>query len=146
MTSTPQRDNLTAGGPSTGARPLPSGAASSLELPAWIADLHGRFGDGYTPDDIRTAFGRIYGKGGPYLVCVWDYADAYRFGGNSVFYAEDEDGDLFEVESDVHRWLSGQQETPGPVSTWVCAPVAEPTDYPVSDNSHNYARTDRTDG
>lgn len=75
---------------------------------------------------------------------MWEYADEYGFGGNSEFYAEGEDGALFEVQPDVHRWLSGQQETPGPLDTWVCAPVTEPTDFPVSDDFHNYARADRT--
>ncbi|NGO40605.1 hypothetical protein [Streptomyces ureilyticus] len=110
-----------------------------------LADLHGRFEDGYTPEDIRAVFMRIVDADGPYLVCVWDYADEYGFGGNSQFYAENDEGDLFEVQPDIHLWLSGQQETPGPVDTWVCAPVTEPTDFPVSDDFHNYARTDRTD-
>ncbi|MER7223329.1 hypothetical protein [Streptomyces rubradiris] len=109
-----------------------------------LADLYGRFEDGYGPDDIRAVFGRIHAEGGPYLVCVWDYADEYGFGGDSQFYAEDADGRLFEVQPDIHRWLSGWQETPGAVDTWVCAPVSEPTEFPVSDDFHNYARTDRT--
>jgi hypothetical protein len=108
-----------------------------------IADLYGRFKSGYSADDIRAVFGRIYDAGGPDLVCVWDYADDYGFGGSSQFYAEDVDGNLFEVQPDIHRWLSGQQETPGPVSTWVCAAVAEATDFPVSDDFHSYARTNR---
>lgn len=116
----------------------------SPDLLADIADLYGRFKDGYTPDDIRTVFARIYDAGGPYLVCVWDYADEYGFGGNSQFYAEREDGGFFEVQPDIHQWLSGQKETPGPVSTWVCAPVAEP-EFAASDDFHNYARTDRTE-
>ncbi|GGO98346.1 hypothetical protein [Wenjunlia tyrosinilytica] len=110
-----------------------------------LADLHGAFEIGYSADEVRSVFGRIAEEGGPYLVCVWDYADEYGFGGNSQFYAEGEDGGLFEVQPDLHLWLSGQQETPGPLDTWVCAPVAEPTEFPVSDDFHNYARVDRTD-
>ncbi|MFF0170256.1 hypothetical protein [Streptomyces prasinus] len=121
-----------------------TGTEAAPDLLERIADLHGRFEDGYSADGIRTVFGRIYDEGGPYLVCVWEYADAYGFGGNSEFYAEGEDGDLFEVQPDIHRWLSGQQETPGPVDTWVCAPVTEPTEFPVTDDFHNYARADRT--
>ncbi|GAA2967885.1 hypothetical protein [Kitasatospora cinereorecta] len=109
-----------------------------------LAELHGTFERGYSADDVRSVFGRIADEGGPYLVCVWEYADEYGFGGNSEFYAEGEDGDLFEVQPDIHRWLSGQQETPGPLDTWVCAPVTEPTEFPVSDDFHNYARADRT--
>ncbi|MFC7872003.1 hypothetical protein ACFUS2_12755 [[Kitasatospora] papulosa] len=114
-------------------------------LPAELRDLHGRFADGYSADGIRSVFGRIEAAGGPFLVCVWDYADEYGFGGNSQFYAETEEGEHFEVSPDIHQWLSGELEIPGPMSTWVCAPVSEPTDYPVSDDFHNYARTDRTD-
>ncbi|MGA5183027.1 hypothetical protein [Streptomyces pseudogriseolus] len=123
-----------------------SGEGAAPNPLARIAHLHGRFADGYTPDAIRSVFGRIYDEGGPYLVCVWEYADAYGFGGNSQFYAEGEDGELFEVTPYVHQWLSGQRETPGPLDTWVCAPVTEPTDFPVSDDFHNYARADRTAG
>jgi len=109
-----------------------------------IADLHGRFKDGYSADDIRTVFGRIHDEDGPYLVCVWEYADQCGFGGDSQFYAEEWDGGLVEVQPDIRRWLSGQQETPGPVGTWLCAPVAEPTEFPATDDLHNYARADRT--
>ncbi|MEU2899669.1 hypothetical protein ABZ690_35185 [Streptomyces sp. NPDC006967] len=114
------------------------------ELLAEMADLRGRFKDGYTPEDIRTVFYRIYDTTGIYLVCVWEYADQAGFGGNSQFYAEDQDGVFFEVQPDIHRWLSGQQDTPGELNTWVCARVTEPTDFPVSDDYHNYARADRT--
>ena len=106
-----------------------------------LADLKGVFKDGYTPEEIRSVFGRISDEGGPYLVCVWDYADDAGYGGNSQFYAEDDAGNFFEVRLEIHRWLSGELETPGAVDTWVCAPVAEPTDFPVSDDFHNYARS-----
>ncbi|THA53249.1 hypothetical protein [Streptomyces sp. A1136] len=110
---------------------------------AEIAELHGAFEHGYGADDIRNVFGRIYDAGGPYLVCVWDIADEYGFGGNSEFYAEDEDGSLFEVQPDIHLWLAGEQETPGPVHTWICARVREVVDFPATDDRHNYARTER---
>ncbi|MEU5900384.1 hypothetical protein [Streptomyces venezuelae] len=119
-------------------------AEAQGSVPAETADLRARFEDGYSADDILIVFGRIHDAGGPYLVCVWDYADAFGFGGNSEFFAEDENGTLFEVAPDLHEWLSGQRATPGPADTWVCAPVAEPTEFPVSDDFHNYARTDRT--
>ncbi|MFD8415448.1 hypothetical protein ACFV2Q_27420 [Streptomyces sp. NPDC059650] len=109
-----------------------------------MADLGGRIKDGYSASDIRAVFERICYDGGPYLVCVWEYADENGFGGSSQFYAEDEEGDLFEIRPDIYRWLSGQQETPGPVDTWICEPAAEPTEFPVSDDFHNYARVDRT--
>ncbi|PJE97096.1 hypothetical protein CUT44_14010 [Streptomyces carminius] len=126
--------------------PAPGTEEAAPDLLPQIAYLHGRFKDGYTPDDVRNVFECIYTAGGPYLVCVWDYADEYGFGGDSQFYAEDEDGDLFEVQPDIHQWLSGQQETPGRMDTWVCAPVTEPTEFPVGDDFHNYARLDRTGG
>ncbi|MYR09036.1 hypothetical protein GTY62_00080 [Streptomyces sp. SID724] len=113
-------------------------------LPFEIRDLYSRFADGYTPEGIRAVFDRIHRAGGPYLVCVWEYADAHGFGGNSQFYAENENGDHFEIEPDVHLWLSGLTERPAPMHTWVCKPVTEPTDFPVSDDFHNYARAVRT--
>ena len=111
---------------------------------AEIADLRGRFKDGYSAEDIRTVFSRIYDAGGPYLVCVWDYADEAGFGGNSQFYVEDDNGDFHEAQPDVHQWLSGQQETPEPFVGWVGAP-ATPIDYSVSDDFHNYGRVDRSE-
>jgi len=111
------------------------------DLLTQLADLRGRFEDGYSPDDVRSVFGHIRDAGGPYLVCVWDYADDAGFGGNSQFYAEDEEGDFFEVQPDIYRWLSGEQETPGPVDTWVCEPVSEPFEFAVSDDFHNYAKS-----
>ncbi|WP_371591205.1 hypothetical protein [Streptomyces sp. NBC_00470] len=32
---------------------------------------------------------------------------------------------------------------PGAVDMWVCAPVADPIEFAVSDDFHNYAITDR---
>ncbi|MFI6688465.1 hypothetical protein [Streptomyces sp. NPDC050485] len=110
-----------------------------------IADLYGRFRDGYTAEGVQAVFSRIHDAGGPYLVCVWEYSDALGFGGNSQFYAEDDNGEFFEVQPDIHRWLSGQQAALGPVDTWVAAPVAEPIRYADSDDFHNYALVDRTD-
>ncbi|MFF3127766.1 hypothetical protein ACFVRD_36980 [Streptomyces sp. NPDC057908] len=121
-------------------------AEENLRFPgllADLADLRGRFEDGYSADDIRAVFGRIHDEGGPYLVCVWGHADDCGFGGNSQFYAEEWDGGLFEVQPDIHRWLSGQQETPGPLSTWVGERAYEPGEFLVSDDFHNYARSDR---
>ncbi|MFI8200391.1 hypothetical protein ACIF6K_28355 [Streptomyces sp. NPDC085942] len=112
-------------------------------VPAEIADLHGRFADGYTPEGIRDAFARIHEAGGPFLVCVWDYADDAGFGGSSQFYAETGNGELFEVEPDVHLWLSGQMELPAPMCNWVRGP-AGPADFPVTDDFHNYARAEHT--
>lgn len=113
------------------------------DLMTRIQDLHGRFADGYTPEEINAVFGRIADEGGPHLVCVWDFADEYGFGGNSEFFAEDKDGDLFEVQPDIHLWLSGQPETPSLAGTWVGGPVTGPTEFPVTDDFHNYARYDR---
>ncbi|MFD3908950.1 hypothetical protein ACFXOL_14755 [Streptomyces californicus] len=113
-------------------------------VPAEIRDLHGRFADGYTPEGIRAVFDRIYRAGGPYLVCVWEYADAHGFGGNSEFCAENDRGEHFEIDPEVHLWLRGQIELPTPIPTWVRGPVAGSADLPVSDDFHNYARTMRT--
>ncbi|MGP3777014.1 DUF3560 domain-containing protein (plasmid) [Streptomyces sp. SDT5-1] len=116
-------------------------ADSDPGLPPEIAELHGRFADGYTDDAIRSVFGLLKEAGGPYLVCVWEYADAYGFGGNSQFYAEGGDGVLHTLSPDVYRWLDGQQTSPGPMTGWVGAPVGT-ADFPVSDDFHNYALLD----
>ncbi|MFJ5142676.1 hypothetical protein [Streptomyces sp. NPDC088707] len=128
--------------------PAPRAEAATAEptgpdLLAEIADLRGVFEHGYGADDIRRVFGRIYDAGGPYLVCVWDLADDYGFGGNSEFYAEDEDGRLSEIQPDVYGWLTGEQETSGPVDTWVCARVTGLAEFAATDDRHNYAKTER---
>ncbi|MEV5205711.1 hypothetical protein [Streptomyces sp. NPDC053720] len=128
-----------------GEEPAPGTGDTVPDRLAGIADLRGRFEDGYSADDIRSVFMRIHDAGGPYLVCVWDYADEYGFGGNSRFCAENEGGNLFEVQPSIHQWLSGELKTPGPMDTWMCAPVAEPVEIAVSDDFHNYAQADRTD-
>lgn len=128
--------------PAPSAEGAPAGETAQ-DLRAELADLHGAFEHGYGADDIRCVFGRISDAGGLYLVCVWDFADDCGFGGNSVFYAEDEDGNLYEIQPDIHRWLAGEQETPGPLATWVCAPVLEPFEFAATDDRHNYARTER---
>jgi len=112
-------------------------ATETPDVMAKIADLRGRFADGYTPEDINAVFGRISDAGGPYLVCAWDYADRYGYGGSSRFYAETQHG-LHEVSPDIHLWLSGALETPGDVGAWVCAPV-ELSEFAVGDGFHNYA-------
>ncbi|MFD0269572.1 hypothetical protein ACFVGY_23850 [Streptomyces sp. NPDC127106] len=131
-----------------GEDPAPRTEAATAEqaapgLPTEIADLRGAFEHGYGADDIRNVFGRIYDAGGPYLVCVWEVADAYGFGGNSEFYAEDEDSNLFTIRPDVYRWLTGQQEDPGPIDTWVGAHLPELVEFAATDDRHNYAQAER---
>ncbi|TDU67839.1 hypothetical protein [Streptomyces sp. KS 21] len=126
--------------PRAGAATAPQAAPDPLSE---ITELHGAFEHGYGADDIRNVFGRIYDAGGPYLVCVWDIADEYGFGGNSEFYAEDEEGWLFELKPDIYRWLTGQQDAPGPLETWVGAYVPELVEFAATDDRHNYARTER---
>ncbi|MEW1639323.1 hypothetical protein AB0469_35375 [Streptomyces sp. NPDC093801] len=128
------------------AAPSAGGTAAgeaAQELGAELAELHGAFEHGYGADDIRRVFGRINDEGGPYLVCVWDIADDYGFGGNADFYAEDEECKLFELKPDVYRWLTGQQDSPGPLDTWVGAHVPELVEFAATDDRHNYARTER---
>lgn len=74
---------------------------------------------------------------------MWDIADEYGFGGNAEFYAEDEEGGLFELRPDIYRWLTGQQDAPGPLETWVGAHVPELVEFAATDDRHNYARTER---
>ncbi|MGO4459872.1 hypothetical protein AB4039_21625 [Streptomyces sp. M-16] len=131
-----------------GEDPAPSAGGTAAgevaqELGAELAELHGAFEHGYGADDIRLVFGRINDEGGPYLVCVWDVADDYGFGGNAEFYAEDEECRLFELKPDVYRWLTGQQDSPGPLGTWVGAHVPELVEFAATDDRHNYARTER---
>ncbi|MFF4543699.1 hypothetical protein ACFY1J_05540 [Streptomyces sp. NPDC001406] len=113
--------------------------AVEVSVPAELAELHGQFADGYTAEDINAVFGLIRDAGGPRLVCVWDYFDEYGYGGNSEFYAETKTG-LHEVELTVHQWLSGEQDSPGPIGMWVCALATEPAEFAGGDDFHNYAR------
>ncbi|MET9324091.1 hypothetical protein ABZX75_28570 [Streptomyces sp. NPDC003038] len=131
-----------------GQDPAPRTEAANAEqagpdLSAEIADLRGAFEHGYGATDIRNVFGRIYDAGGPYLVCVWEVADDYGFGGNAQFYAEDDACRLFELRPDVYRWLTGQQENPGPIDTWIGAHRPELVEFAATDDCHNYAQTER---
>ncbi|MEV6404002.1 hypothetical protein AB0M58_13790 [Streptomyces bobili] len=118
----------------------PALSASADEVLEKIADLKGRFTDGYTPEDINGVFARIEEAGGPSLVCAWERLDENGFGGNSEFYV-DVDGGLREISPDIYRWLNGQQDSPGDVDTWACAPVTPEPAFAASDDLHNCART-----
>ena len=126
------------------ADPQPEQSSPADEVLEKIADLKGRFADGYTPEDISTVFARIEEAGGPALVCAWEYLDENGFGGNSEFYVigADGDGDLHEISPDVYRWLSGEQDSPGPVDSWACARLTPTPTFPAQDGFfHNCART-----
>ncbi|MEY2231609.1 hypothetical protein [Streptomyces sp. BF23-19] len=46
-------------------------------------------------------------------------------------------------QPDVYRWLTGRQDTPGPLATWVGAHVPELVEFAATDDRHNCARTER---
>ncbi|MGW3308154.1 hypothetical protein ACWDG9_16390 [Streptomyces sp. NPDC001073] len=120
----------------------PQPAPSAEEVWERIADLAGRFADGYTPEDISAVFARIEEAGGPALVCAWEYLDADGFGGNSEFYVIGADRVLREISPEVYRWLNGQQDSPGPLDSWACAPVTPEPTFPAQDSFfHNCAHT-----
>ncbi|GHA47703.1 hypothetical protein GCM10010329_82620 [Streptomyces spiroverticillatus] len=106
-----------------------------------LHSLRGFFSTGPNDHDVHTAFARIHEAGGPYLVCVWEYADDHGFGGTRAFYAEAENGTFHEVRPHVLQWLNGQAAFPGPFANWTGAHV--PVAFEVSDDTHNYARTER---
>jgi hypothetical protein len=99
-----------------------------------ISDLQGCMVDGYTPEDIDRVFGRLENAFGVRLVCVWDYFDAFGYGGNSQFYVVGDDGRLHESAGDLYTWLNFDPaadeapDSPGPPDSWRGAPadLAEP--------------------
>ncbi|MET9265232.1 hypothetical protein [Amycolatopsis sp. NPDC004079] len=108
--------------------------------------------DGYTPENVNSVLGQLSDLlPGFSIVCVWEYIDAYGYGGNSDFYVESESGEaLFCIAGDLWKWLNmrpddpGSPEAPGDPASWVGGACAEFTTADlVGDGFHNYAIQDR---
>ncbi|MFI6603839.1 hypothetical protein ACIBHX_47050 [Nonomuraea sp. NPDC050536] len=116
-----------------------------------IADLRCSMVDGYTSETVNSALGRITAASGRFLVCVWDYVDAFGTGGNSQFYVQEAEGLLRELVGDLWPWLNGDPDapettSPGTPDSWI-GEIAEVTteDLRFTDGFHNYARRNDPD-
>ncbi|MER6687471.1 hypothetical protein [Streptomyces olivaceoviridis] len=115
-----------------------------------LEDLRGSMMDGYTSEDVNRVFARIEEATGVRLTCLWDYCDAYGYGGNSQFYVEDADGRLYELAGDLWAWLNGDPtahhtpNSPGAPASWrgAAAEVPEPAG---GDDFYNLAQVDDQD-
>ncbi|MGW0844123.1 hypothetical protein ACWD26_29100 [Streptomyces sp. NPDC002787] len=112
-----------------------------------LEGLRGCMQDGYTPEDVNRVFIRLEDATGVRLTCLWDYYDAYGYGGNSQFYVEGADGRLYELVGDLWAWLNGDPaapdtpKSPGVPFSW-CGPVADVPVPAVSDDFYNLAQVD----
>lgn len=92
-----------------------------------LADLAGRFHDGYDSDDIRRVFEQIRAHTGVRLLCVWDYFDDFGYGGNSEFYVQTSDGTIHQLGGQLWPWLWGgceeAPEGPGSPDSWIGSPA-----------------------
>ncbi|MFF9786304.1 hypothetical protein [Streptomyces nigrescens] len=109
-----------------------------------ISDLRGCMVDGYTPEDVNRVFGQLEDALSVRLVCIWDFHDAYGYGGNSQWYLENEDGRLHDLAGDLWQWLNADPDEastpclPGAPATWWGAPADVP-DCAGGDGFHNLA-------
>ncbi|SEM77820.1 hypothetical protein [Streptacidiphilus jiangxiensis] len=115
-----------------------------IELPFLVAELRASMVDGYTPDDVNRAFGRIKDALGVDLVCVWEYHDDFGYGGNSDFYVRSAEGAVHELAGYLWPWLNRAlddpeaPEHPGDPATWT-GPTSDVTDDLADDGFHNAA-------
>jgi hypothetical protein len=111
-------------------------------------ELRGSMVTRYGPDDVNRVFGCVARAFGMRLVCLWDHHDGNRFGGNSQFYAEREDGRLHELVGGLRECLNGSPDatytpiSPGPPTGWLGDPADVSIDYVHDDGFHNYAAQD----
>jgi hypothetical protein len=114
-----------------------------IEIPVQVTELRASMIDGYTPDDVNRAFGRIRDSLGIDLVCVWEYHDDFGYGGDSDFYVRSTNGAVHELAGDLWPWLNRSVDDPdapahlGDPATWTGA-VADVTDD-LGDGFHNAA-------
>ncbi|MFB7865404.1 hypothetical protein [Streptomyces sp. NPDC056069] len=134
-----------AGLPTSDGRPAPAHYADEALAPV-VADgrLTGRFRDGYTEQEVNTAFAVLGAATGLRLVCVWEYRDRFGCGGNSQWFAEDSSGGLWDLAGDLDAWLTGERSHPGPAGSWVGRTVAHRVQALAwTDGEHNYAQLSR---
>jgi len=145
MTDPTRSPRPSAGPAASDGRPTPARHADAAIAPV-VADgrLTGRFRDGYTEEDVNTAFADLGEATGLRLVCVWEYRDSFGCGGNSEWFAEDSSGGLWDLAGDLYAWLTGERSHPGPVGPWVGRTVAHRVqELAWTDGQHNYAQQSR---
>lgn len=113
-----------------------------------IADLRGSMVIDYDAERVNQVLGRISAVSGLRIVCVWDYHDAFGFGGDSDFFV-DVDGRFHYCAGDLCRWLNTPEyepdapDVPGAPSSWVGAPSEfHQGQFAYHDKGHNYALRD----
>jgi len=123
----------------------------SAQHHATLRDLRGSMADGYDHDQVNLILGRISAHSGLSLVCVWDCHDHVGFGGDSQFYVQADNGQLYELAGDLWTWLNGDTDDsdpaaavlPGTPRTWTGHATAMTTSgLAYHDGAHNYARRD----
>ena len=72
-----------------------------------LARFHGRCRDGWTDDDIAGLLTDLSELVGVELYCLWDYVDAFGFGGDSQLVRRTSDG-LVEAPSALYDLLAGR--------------------------------------
>ncbi|WP_051708939.1 hypothetical protein [Streptomyces sp. NRRL S-350] len=146
VSADPARPPQPSAGPAASdGRPAPARYADEALAPV-IADgrLTGRFRDGYTEEQVNTAFAVLGAATGLRLVCVWEYRDGFGCGGNSQWFAEDSSGGLWDLAGDLDAWLTGERSHPGPAGSWVGRSVAHRVQALAwTDREHNYAQLSR---
>ncbi|MGI6797699.1 hypothetical protein [Gordonia sihwensis] len=117
---------------------------------ASIADHEGRFAEGYTDDMINTTFGELQAAAGVTLICIWEYFDAWGYGGSSDFYILVNDIP-HELAGTLRSWLAynpaaGEDRMPlSEPETWAGAAQPDYTNWAdlPGDGWHNYALENR---
>jgi hypothetical protein len=71
-----------------------------------LAEVRASMDDGYYPDRVNSALGRLNQAFGIRLVCVWNYLDEIGYGGDSDFYLEEAEGRLHYLAGRLWAWLN----------------------------------------
>lgn len=116
---------------------------------SWSApkELRSRLVDGYDSDEIATVLGQISDASGVFIVCLWDYYDAYGYGGSSDFRVLSPHGQLYHLDGDLSAWLTEAPDDapahPGRPASWIGGIDIDITDVAGGDGRHNLARENR---
>ncbi|MFF7250504.1 hypothetical protein ACFZBU_42315 [Embleya sp. NPDC008237] len=119
--------------------------------PEVLADVRGSMFDGYDADRVNTVLGRVNEAFGIRVVCVWNYVDAFGFGGDSDFYVEDAEGRLHYLSGRLWLWLNrapdhaDAPEAAGTPAEWFGSVTGMSVKPMAGDGRLNYAIGDLRD-